>query len=55
MLIDIRGRNLFMSYLIVEPTHYNSSKKVQYRAKNIHNIINFVMRLCTGEQQWTKC
>ena len=34
--IDICGRHLFMSYLIVEPTHYNSKKKVQYRARNIH-------------------
>ena len=27
---------LFMSYLILEPTHYNSYKKVQYRARHIH-------------------
>ena len=36
MLIDIGGRNFFMSYLIVEPTQYNSYEKVQYRARNIH-------------------
>ena len=36
MLIDIGGRNLFMPYLILEPTQYNSQKKVQYRVRNIH-------------------
>ena len=36
MLLDIGGGNLFMSYLFFEPTHYNSYKKVQYRARNIY-------------------
>ena len=35
MLIDIGGRHFVMPYLILEPTHYNSWKKVQYRVRNI--------------------
>ena len=31
-----------MSYLFLEPTHYNSQKKVQDRARNIH-ICDVVM------------
>ena len=36
MLIDIGGGILLMSYVILEPTHYNSWKKLQYFARNIH-------------------
>ncbi len=44
MLLDIGGNNLFMSYLILEPTHYNSQKKYNI----VREIYTFVMRLCTG-------
>ena len=44
MLIDIGGENLFMSYLILEPAHYNIWKK---KYSIVREIYTFVMQFCT--------